>query len=136
MPSAPSDDRHDYAGWGQDCHVLRKVHHRGETTVVLFSLHPHGLCKAPYTNTPLPAMLPPIRYLSRGGPMQSPNHPVLQKLHDFDRSLLEFHNQLSNVLYGEEYARGVMNLEGDNLRWLVDYLDEVCCRNYFHLYFT
>ena len=57
--------------------------------------------------------------------MGSPSHPVLQKLHGFDRSLSGFHDQLSNVLYGEEYVRCAPNLQGDDLRWLVDFLDEV-----------
>lgn len=56
------------------------------------------------------------------------NLPVLQKLNDFDRSLPEFHDQLNNALYGEEYTRCVKNLHGDDLMWLVDYLDKVCCR--------
>ena len=57
-------------------------------------------------------------------------HPVLQKLRDLDR-LSGFHDQLSDVLFGEEYVRCLTNLEGDDLRWLVDYLDEVRHRNYF-----
>ncbi|KAF9644879.1 kinase-like protein [Thelephora ganbajun] len=57
--------------------------------------------------------------------MLSPSHPVLQKLYSLDRSLSGFHNQLSNVLYGEEYTRCVANLQGDDLVWLVDYLDNV-----------
>ena len=57
--------------------------------------------------------------------MQSPSHPVLQKLRDLDRSLPEFQDQLCNVLYGEEYVRCAANVQGDDLRWLVDFLDEV-----------
>ena len=57
--------------------------------------------------------------------MQSPSHPVLQKLCDLDRSPPGFHDQLSNVLYGEEYVRCVTGLQGDDLRWLIDFLDEV-----------
>ena len=68
--------------------------------------------------------------------MASPSLPVLQKLHYLDRSLSEFHHQLINVLYGEEYARCVKGIQGDDLRWLVDYLDEVgrhIARPYFLL---
>jgi len=58
--------------------------------------------------------------------MLSPNSPALQKLYRLDRSSpAEFHGQLSNVLYGEEYQRCVPNLQGDNVVWLIDYLDEV-----------
>ena len=37
----------------------------------------------------------------------------------------EFHDQLSNILYGEEYRRCAQDLQGDDLVWLVDYLDKV-----------
>jgi hypothetical protein len=57
--------------------------------------------------------------------MDIPSHSVLQKLHNLDRSLSEFHDRLSNVLYGEEYTRCVKHLQGDDLAWLVDYLDQV-----------
>jgi len=58
--------------------------------------------------------------------MSPPNPPALQKLDRLDRSSPEFHGQLSNVLYGEEYQRCVPNLQDDGLVWLVDYLDKVC----------
>jgi len=57
--------------------------------------------------------------------MSLPSSPALQKLHDLDRSLSEFHDQLSNVLYGEEYTRCVKDFQGNDLVWLVDYLDKV-----------
>ena len=57
--------------------------------------------------------------------MASPGSPVLQRLNGFDRSSPEFQNQLSNVLHGQEYRQCVPDLEGDDLVWLVDYLDEV-----------
>ena len=55
--------------------------------------------------------------------MSSP--PTLQQLDHLDRSSPDFHDQLSNVLYGEEYQRCAPNLQGDGLVWLVDYLDKV-----------
>lgn len=58
--------------------------------------------------------------------MSSANDPALQKLHRLDRSLSEFHTQLSKVLFGDEYQRCVQNLQHDDLAWLVDYLDNVC----------
>ena len=57
--------------------------------------------------------------------MTSPN--LLQQLHHLDRSSSEFHDQLSNILYGEEYERHVADLDNDDLVSLVDYLDKVRC---------
>ena len=57
-----------------------------------------------------------------------PSHPALQKFIDFDKTVSTFQGQLSDVLYGEEYARCVTELEDKDLKWLVDYLDEVCYR--------
>ena len=57
--------------------------------------------------------------------MPPPGPPVLQQLDRLDGSSDGFHDQLSNVLYGEEYTRCVQNLQGDGSVWLVDYLDRV-----------
>ena len=51
--------------------------------------------------------------------------PTLQQLDRLDRSSPDFHDQLRDVLYGEEYQRCASNLQGDDLVWLVDYLDKV-----------
>ena len=56
--------------------------------------------------------------------MQSPGHPALQKLRDLDSSLSGFPDQLSSVLYGEEYAQCADFQDGD-FGWLVDFLDQV-----------
>ena len=53
--------------------------------------------------------------------------PALQQFRRLDGSSSGFHNQLSDVLYGQEYRQCVPNLQGDDLVWLVDYLDKVCC---------
>jgi len=58
--------------------------------------------------------------------MPSPNPPALQQLRRLDRSSSDFPDQLSNVLYGEEYQKCVPNLQSDDLAWLVEYLDKVC----------
>jgi len=58
--------------------------------------------------------------------MPLPNPPALQQLRRLDRSSSDFPDQLSNVLYGEEYQKSVPNLQGDDLAWLVHYLDKVC----------
>ena len=50
---------------------------------------------------------------------------LLERLRRLDRSSPGFHDQLSNILYGEDYTRGVPDLQGDDLMWLVDYLDNV-----------
>ena len=50
---------------------------------------------------------------------------LLQQLYNLDKSSSEFHDQLSSILYGQEYQEHVPNLQGDRLAWLVDYLDKV-----------
>ena len=57
--------------------------------------------------------------------MNSPSAHVLQQLHHLDTSSPVFQDNLCNILYGEEYAQCVPNLEGDDPAWLVDYLDKV-----------
>ena len=53
---------------------------------------------------------------------------LLERFRRLDRSSSGFHDRLCNILYGEEYERFVGDLQGDDLVWLVDYLDEVSCR--------
>ena len=57
--------------------------------------------------------------------MSSPTSPALQQLLRLNNSSSKFQDQISNVLYGEEYKQCVQNLQGDDLVWLVDYLDKV-----------
>jgi len=57
--------------------------------------------------------------------MSSPTFPALQRLRLLSGSSSGFHDQLSNVLYREEYQQCVPKLQGDDLLWLVDYLDKV-----------
>jgi len=57
--------------------------------------------------------------------MSLPGPLALQQLHHLDRSSPGFHDQLSNVLYGEEYKECVANLQDDDSVWLVNYLDMV-----------
>ena len=61
-------------------------------------------------------------------PMSSPLSPVLQQLDRLNRSSLDFHDLLSNVLYGEEYTQCARSLQNADLVWLVEYLDKVCRR--------
>ena len=55
--------------------------------------------------------------------MSSP--PALQHLNLPNKSSPNFHGQLSDVLYGREFHQCAPNLQGDDLVWLVDYLDNV-----------
>jgi hypothetical protein len=55
----------------------------------------------------------------------APSLPVLRQLHRLDRSSSGFHDQLSDVLDGEEYKQCVPDLQGDDLVFFVDYLDDV-----------
>ena len=57
--------------------------------------------------------------------MPSSHSTTLEQLRRLDRSSPNFHDQLSNVLSGEEYGQSVLNLEGNDLMSLVDYLDKV-----------
>jgi len=57
------------------------------------------------------------------------SHNPLTQLRHLDTSSSTFQDQVSNVLYGEEYTQWIPNLQGDDLIGLVDYLDEVRCRD-------
>lgn len=58
--------------------------------------------------------------------MSSSNLTTLQRLHRLNKSSPGFHNQLNDVLFGEEYWQSVPNLQGNDLVLFVDYLDKVC----------
>lgn len=58
--------------------------------------------------------------------MASPSSLALQKLHRLDTLSPDFNSQLCDVLYQKEYIQCVPNLKGDDLAWLVNYLDKVC----------
>ena len=53
------------------------------------------------------------------------SHNPLTRLRRLDESSSTFQDQVSNVLYGEEYIQWIPNLQGDDLIGLVDYLDKV-----------
>ena len=57
--------------------------------------------------------------------MPSPNSLVLQQLNRLNRTSPDFPDQFCNIIYGREYAQCAPNLEGDDLVWLVEYLDGV-----------
>ena len=58
--------------------------------------------------------------------MSSPNHPVLQRFYRLNGSSSDFYDQLNKIHCGQEYKQCVTDLQGDDLIWLVDYLDKVC----------
>ena len=60
-----------------------------------------------------------------------PHSPKLQQLHDLDRTSPRFHEQLSRFFRGEEYRNALLNLQSEDLSWLVDYLDSVSLQTSF-----
>ena len=57
--------------------------------------------------------------------MSSPSSLALKRLNRLDKSSPDFHDQLCNVLYGEEYVECAPHLQHDDVMWLVHYLDTV-----------
>jgi hypothetical protein len=49
----------------------------------------------------------------------------LRKLRDLDRSSPHFHEHLNDILRDDEYRNSLSNLQSEDLRWLVEYLDTV-----------
>ena len=67
------------------------------------------------------------------------SHPsvTMQELRRLDTSSPIFQYQLSDFLDGEEYVRYASGLKGDDLVWLIDYLDEVRhCATLFRMLFV
>ena len=60
--------------------------------------------------------------------MTSSRSPILQQLDRLDKSSLDFPGQLDAILRGQEYEQSVADVQGDDLTWLVDYLNEVRCQ--------
>ena len=92
------------------------------------NVSPRGFGEVPDTDTLLSYAFPiPHQHSPRqaGFLMVSPNLPVLQRLPRIGTFSSDFNDQLIKVLYEEEYVQCLENLEGDDLAWLVDYLDKV-----------
>lgn len=51
---------------------------------------------------------------------------VLQQFKQLDRSSPNFPDQLTNLLYKQEYKESIPNLQNEEVIWLVNYLDDVC----------
>ena len=63
----------------------------------------------------------------------NPPGPLLQ-LRDLDRTSLQFHEQLGTLLSSDEYQKIISELDGEDLTWLVEYLDDVSLpTNFPHL---
>ena len=56
--------------------------------------------------------------------MSSPSSLAFQELDGLDRSSPGFSHKLVDILRTRNYAQSLSSLEGDDLKWLVDYLDE------------
>ena len=54
----------------------------------------------------------------------TPSDP-LRTLRDLDRTSPHFRNQLIDFLRGNEYRHVAPSLQGEDLAWLVNYLDDV-----------
>jgi len=115
----PSDRRHDHGG-------LTRVSNLSRFIPLLSIYPPCGPGEAPGTYPP-----PSVAFLHHSVPhlrafsMSLPNLPALQRLHRLNVSSSGFCDRLSNALYEEEYQQCVPDLQGDDLVWLVDYLDKV-----------
>jgi len=55
--------------------------------------------------------------------MSPPNS--LNQLRGFDRASPQFHKHLSDLLRSKGYRNDVSSLQGEDLAWLVQYLDSV-----------
>ena len=52
-------------------------------------------------------------------------HNPTQRLRDLDKASPQFHKHLSDILSENEYRKAIPNLQGEDLVWLVEYLDSV-----------
>ena len=75
-----------------------------------------------------PHLRPEVQDVLKVFQASSASRLFLQQLRLLDKSLSGFHDQLTEVLHGEGYQQRSPNLQGDDLVWLVDYLDQVCRR--------
>ena len=66
-----------------------------------------------------------IRYPHRRRIVPMTPSVLLQKLRDLDRTSPHFRSQLINILRGKEYRDAILSLQGEDLTWFVNYLDNV-----------
>ena len=72
-----------------------------------------------------PHLRPEVSEVAEALRIYSVSPQPLQRIHRLDRSSPMFHDQVCNILYGKEYQNCVPNLQGDDLVWLIEYLDKV-----------
>jgi len=96
---------------------LRYVIYEAQNVGARASRFTRGICTSPHSPS-----------LSRHWPCQTStmNPPdILEQLHYLDKASPQFHKHLSNFLRSEEYRSTVPSLQGEDLAWLVEYLDSV-----------
>ena len=74
--------------------------------------------KDPHQRPEVPEVLDVLHSLSVSG-------LFLQQLRRLNRSSSGFHDQLTKILYGKDYQQCAPNLQGNDLVWLINYLDKV-----------
>lgn len=57
--------------------------------------------------------------------MASPRSPTLAKLHRLQYNSPNFSRKLSKILREEDYKQCVQDIKGNELTWLLNYLDQV-----------
>ena len=60
--------------------------------------------------------------------MVPPTSPALKRLYDLDDSSPAFQDELFDVLIEDKFAQWEPNFQGEDLVWLIDYLDRVSRR--------
>ncbi|KAF9644348.1 kinase-like protein [Thelephora ganbajun] len=109
--------------WDQEPHLRPEA---TEVLRVLCSLDPHPKRPSERIPEPIPAptsrhksvMIHPVEKTQSFQPSPNP----LRQLRRLNSSS-KFHDQLSNILYGQEYKQWVQGIRGDDVAELVDYLD-------------
>lgn len=56
--------------------------------------------------------------------MSSPNHTPLEQLLRLDQHSPDFHDRISNVLYGKEYQAWIRGMRSDEAKKLIEYFDK------------
>ena len=66
--------------------------------------------------------------------MTSPE--LLQQFQRLEKSSPQFPDQLINLLYKEGFKDQILKLRGEDVVWLVEYLDQVCLSIALHLFYA
>ena len=57
-----------------------------------------------------------------------PPFDLLHQLHRLDPSSPDFPTLIADIVHGDGYRDCVASLQDGELAWLIEYLDNVCCR--------